>query len=69
MTDEVAKALNRIADAEFQRASIEKKQLRVSEESLELQKGLFELQAVNLAVTRQLEGALAAQAQDNVANG
>lgn len=65
MTDEAAKALNRIADAIFQRASIEKKQLRVNEEALEIQKGLLELQMRNLAVTAQLEAALAAQAAQN----
>ena len=68
MTDEGAKALNRIADAEFQRASIEKKQLRVQEEALEIQKALLELQMVNLGVTRQLEAALAEQAAENGPN-
>lgn len=65
MTEEAAKALNRIADAEFQRASIEKKQLRVQEEALSVQKALLELQMVNLSVTRQLEAALADQAAEH----
>lgn len=61
MSKEIALAINRLADAEFQRASIEKKQLRVQEEQLELNKALLEMQAVNLAVSRQLEAELAAR--------
>jgi hypothetical protein len=63
---ETAQAINRLADAEFQRASIEKKQLRVAEQALEIQRALLEMQAVNLAVTRQLESALAVQGVSHV---
>lgn len=54
----VAAAINRLADAEFQRASIEKKQLRCQEDALGIQLELLELQKVNFRVTQQLEEAL-----------
>ena len=69
MSDAVAAAVNRLADAQFQRASIEKKQLRVQEESLEVQKALLELQMVNLSVTRQLESALASGGLPSAGSG
>lgn len=65
MESNVHQALNRIADAIFQRAAIEKKQLRLQEEHLDIQKALLELQMRNLAVTAHLEAALAEQAARN----
>lgn len=59
MSDDVAKALNRLADAGFQQAKALQKANKINEKQLELNMAMYELQRANLAVTQLLEAELA----------
>lgn len=61
--EQIALAINRVADALFQQAKVQGRQLKLQERQVAVQEELLELQAVNLSVTRQLEAKLAAQVQ------
>jgi uncharacterized protein YeeX (DUF496 family) len=61
MGNEIANAINRLADAQFEQNSLQRKQYKLNREIADIQKK-------NLDVTKQLEGALAAATAGGRAN-
>lgn len=58
--DDIAAALNRVADALFQQAKALKSQAKCAERSVEVSERLCKMQEANLGVTKELERRLAA---------
>lgn len=60
---ELSKALNRLADAQFQTAKAHQKHNRLVERQVIVSEAMLELQKVNLRVTQHLEAKLAEQTE------
>lgn len=63
MTDSIAKALNRLADAQFQTAKAHQRHNKLVERQVEVSEAMLAMQETNLRVTQHLEARLAEQAQ------
>ncbi len=61
MSDAVADALNRVADALFTQAKSARKQADSTAEHVKIAREMFDIQSANLAVTKKLEERLHAQ--------
>ena len=66
MSNVIADAQNRIADALFQLAKANREQVKVSQRQLAVAEDMAEMQKANLAVTKHLEAELAMRATGNV---
>lgn len=60
-TRDVAKAIDRLADAAFQQAKAQQKNNKLFERSVIVQEALLEINRFNSAVTKHLEAELAAK--------
>ena len=62
MSDSVAKAINRLADAQFQTAKAHQKHNKLIEAQVAISEEMLTIQRTNLRVTQHLEAQLAEQA-------
>lgn len=62
---ESSAALNRVADALFACAKEQKRQTRLQERAVAVSEAMFEVQKVNLAVTKALEARLTLEGAQN----
>ena len=65
MSESIAKAINRLADAQFQTAKAHQKHNKLVERQVQVSEEMLEMQRTNLRVTQHLEAQLAEQAAAN----